>query len=1757
MADDLGSSTKRATTLLRSKSPQASPIQPLWIAVACVFAIILAWAYWPTFGSVATAWLSNPDYTHGFFVIPISLWLLWLRREHAPVATMRIDWRGLSLLVLAGVIRFVAGRFYVLQLDAWSIPIWVAGVVWLLFGWQLLRWALPAIAFLWFATPLPGTIEILLSTPLQRNAASLSAWVLRLIGQPALVQGTTILLDDKPLDVERACSGLRMFYGIFALAVACVALSRPERWKAVLVLFAAAPVAIIANVFRIVITALLMKFASNETAQKFSHDFAGIVMIPLAVTLFLLFLVLLGKVVNRMRDPRGVAWLIRWCVGGVVLLGALLLWGRHQDKRALTTLLDTATRYETEKEWAKAVQNLSLYVRSVPDDYDTFTRLARLYHAHSGSYQEYLRAVDLLRTAWQNQPEHEDLAISSIQVAVQIQDFDDAIQTSTDLLAKAKKPSKIHSQATKLHAEALNAYLLSDKNRGDYNWNHVKKAFENAVALPDYEVAHAVILADVYRNPKVDIKSDEREKLASKMLNKVITERPTEPLAWLARFRYRLGSKKPEDKTSAEADLARAIELAGKQPQNPTSGTVLITAAAYKTERQESKQATSLLERAMEIAPTDSRPYLMLTDLKTAVRTKESIEEAVAILRKGIDRIGKREANQAVLLNLRYASLLADQGKLTEAESALAPIESMVPHLAGRGQTVLKLSAGLVRSQILLARDGPQPAMANLRDLLDDSDIQVVGQQMPDLLAKGYAFLGQLYSMLGISDLALDSFRQAARIQPTNTAWQFQAAALAHQTGDLDTADREYREFIQKGQATGDIQAAHVEVEIKRQLQLNAKDRNWKQVQDMVRAADKSGASPVTIRQLVAEIQSSSGEREKAESTIVKLTEESPKEPAPWRTLALMRLQRADVPGALQAAEKFAAVANQPLEGAALKAGILASAGRKDEAIKELTAAADKAQPKERAKAALALSQLLAQSGKPDEARGTLEKAHEKDPKNPQIVDALANTALLMQDWKALEKYEGWLRTIEGDGGTSWRAYRVQRMLASAQSFDDKDFQEAVAQTDDIIRKRPHWSKSHYLRGEIAYRMNQTDSATAAYERAWQYGGRGILLADRLIDLLTKQNRFDDGRRYVAQVRDYLTVSQGLFDRAIPYMAKGDDSEEMARMAQQWVKQKPNDSEARLRYGRVLLLLSNSPTVDKDKKEKYIDQAKNEFRRAIELTPNDVRPWAAIVMLYGESPTTRGEALKFLEDFSKQAKISELERAFVLAQLYELLGISSQAQFHYSQAAALVEANPKAAGGSRVLGRIARFYLPRVPALGERYAHQALAQDQANPDAKLVLLSVFASRTDARSAEEGLRILDDSKMKALIDPAIELRNRAAFLSRRGRPDDINAAIDVLRRANSQSRDDKLLLARLYEQSGQMPPALDLLQQLVRAPNANANELAEFLRFWQQHFVASTVGKAPVQFAGQAKDAYQRLGELPNQLPERLRWQLRELRVRKSAAPTAGDPCMPLVKDLLASPAAMKLNELEKKQLMQVVLIVLLQEQREECAMQFATEPQNGAAPDELAIWLCHSYVAVPLTKESAPVRKQAIDKLLAAQSKNANVIQATGDCLFMAAEYERAADAYQQVIQLKPEEHMSRNNLALALVEMHKVGEARQVLAVALKATPDDPDLLDTQAVIDIMDNHADQAIPVLEKLVAKIPENPVLRFHLAMAYNDAKNAKLARETLVAATALGVEQQVLSPRDKKTLADLKARYMAPEATTITDNPSANASQARN
>ena len=261
--------------------PSAAPVEIRWPVLGGV--VLLAaflWAYWPTLGSIVHAWVRYPDYSHGFFVLPLAIGFLWMRRSSFPRDAIHPSLIGLALLLLACAIRIVAGFYYLQPLDGWTIPLWVAAVVWLLFGTASLRWSLPSILFLWFMMPIPFTAERWLSLPLQRIATKLSTACLLMLGQPAISEGNTIWLGDQQLFIEEACSGMRIFVGIFALAFAYVLFSRWNWWQKALVLFAAVPVALIANMSRVVVTGLLYQFASDEAAKTFCHDISGLVMIP-------------------------------------------------------------------------------------------------------------------------------------------------------------------------------------------------------------------------------------------------------------------------------------------------------------------------------------------------------------------------------------------------------------------------------------------------------------------------------------------------------------------------------------------------------------------------------------------------------------------------------------------------------------------------------------------------------------------------------------------------------------------------------------------------------------------------------------------------------------------------------------------------------------------------------------------------------------------------------------------------------------------------------------------------------------------------------------------------------------------------------------------------------------------------------------------------------------------------------------------------------------------------------------------------------------------------------------------------------------------------------------------------------------------------------------------------------------------------------------------------------------------------------------
>jgi exosortase len=263
------------------------------IARTALLGLLLAagvWSYWPTLINLVTTWTRVPDYSHGFVVVPFAVLILWLRRDRFPGLASTSPWIAAALLVLSLLLRHAGDVFFFAFLGGWSIIPWCAAVAALVGGRPLLAWSWPAIVFLLFMVPLPFSIEYELSGPLQRMATVMSTAVLQFLGQPAFAEGNTILLGDERLEVAQACSGLRLFMGIIALTYVYVALIRRPWWEKAILVVATVPIAIGANVARIVTTGLLYQVMHDAQSREWIHSAAGWVMVLVAAAAFWLLL---------------------------------------------------------------------------------------------------------------------------------------------------------------------------------------------------------------------------------------------------------------------------------------------------------------------------------------------------------------------------------------------------------------------------------------------------------------------------------------------------------------------------------------------------------------------------------------------------------------------------------------------------------------------------------------------------------------------------------------------------------------------------------------------------------------------------------------------------------------------------------------------------------------------------------------------------------------------------------------------------------------------------------------------------------------------------------------------------------------------------------------------------------------------------------------------------------------------------------------------------------------------------------------------------------------------------------------------------------------------------------------------------------------------------------------------------------------------------------------------------------------------------
>jgi exosortase len=225
--------------------------------------LVLGLAYAPNFYLLASVWLVDPNYSHGWLVFPIALVILWQRvtapeSEPSPSAIPR-PWLGWCSLATILAVRALAYEGSFQWLESATILPAIACLVWSFGSWPLLRRAWPAIAFLVFMLPLPDAVNNWIALPLQETAATGSCFLLQLSGLWSIQEGNVINLRTasglmEKLDVAAACNGLKMLMTLTATITATIILVPLPTWKRIVLMVSVVPIALISNITRIVAT---------------------------------------------------------------------------------------------------------------------------------------------------------------------------------------------------------------------------------------------------------------------------------------------------------------------------------------------------------------------------------------------------------------------------------------------------------------------------------------------------------------------------------------------------------------------------------------------------------------------------------------------------------------------------------------------------------------------------------------------------------------------------------------------------------------------------------------------------------------------------------------------------------------------------------------------------------------------------------------------------------------------------------------------------------------------------------------------------------------------------------------------------------------------------------------------------------------------------------------------------------------------------------------------------------------------------------------------------------------------------------------------------------------------------------------------------------------------------------------------------------------------------------------------------------------
>ena len=220
------------------------------VVLGLALLLALGYYFWPMLSVLVTDMANNENYSSGL-LIPLVIGYIIYRKWPELRQPWRPSWWGLAVMGLGFGLYFLGAVLTIEYISRLAMVVILAGVLWLVGGWRLVRLLGFPLLLLALVIPLPQMVLSRLTLRMQIISSQLAADMLRFFGYPVGLYGNIIDLGDRQLQVVAACSGLGYLFNALGLGVIFCYFFQRRAWKVTLLLLSMIPFAIVANATRL------------------------------------------------------------------------------------------------------------------------------------------------------------------------------------------------------------------------------------------------------------------------------------------------------------------------------------------------------------------------------------------------------------------------------------------------------------------------------------------------------------------------------------------------------------------------------------------------------------------------------------------------------------------------------------------------------------------------------------------------------------------------------------------------------------------------------------------------------------------------------------------------------------------------------------------------------------------------------------------------------------------------------------------------------------------------------------------------------------------------------------------------------------------------------------------------------------------------------------------------------------------------------------------------------------------------------------------------------------------------------------------------------------------------------------------------------------------------------------------------------------------------------------------------------------------